>query len=42
MHISTILQTVENNEISSSSVDINNEDWTGLFGWKPGIDEGKY
>ena len=38
MHISTILQTRENSNISSSSVDTNNEDWTGWFVWQPGID----
>ena len=27
----------ENNLISSSSVDANNEDWTGWFFWQPGI-----
>ena len=27
----------ENNLVSSSSVDANNEDWTGWFFWKPGI-----
>ena len=29
----------ENNLKSSSSVDADNEDWTGWFGWKPGIGE---
>ena len=42
MHISTILQTGENKQISSSYVDTNNEDWAGWFGWQPGIDEVKY
>ena len=27
----------ENNLISSSSVDANNEDWTGWFFWQPDI-----